>query len=125
MLTVDVFWRTMNRDPERQARAANVRHLRLALNGEPALPEILAAAIRAGASKGSSTSGIFEVQTRAGIWVLWSYLRGLGRRTQNRIRAFPCAPVRPRGRRSSSAAVAPGPVAGVLKLALQTIVFML
>ena len=68
MLTVDVFWRTMNRDPERQARAANVRHLRLALNGEPALPEILAAAIRAGASKGSSTSGIFEVQTRAGIW---------------------------------------------------------
>jgi hypothetical protein len=68
MPAVDIFWRTYNRDPARQTRPENVRWIRLELAADLGLPEILTAAIRAGVSKGSSASGIFEVQTDAGIW---------------------------------------------------------
>jgi len=65
---IDVFFRRYNRSLERTLSAGNVVVVQLDLPADTGLPDILAAAYRAGASKGSSRSGIFEVQTDIGIW---------------------------------------------------------
>lgn len=65
---IDVFFRRYNRDLARTLAPENVRVVQIDLPDEAPLADILAAAYRAGASKGSSRSGIFEVQTEAGIW---------------------------------------------------------
>lgn len=67
-MLVDVFYRTYNSDRAKMLSDANVRSVRVEVAAGAGLAEILEAAWRAGASKGSSRSGIFEVQTEAGIW---------------------------------------------------------
>lgn len=58
-----------NRDTARTMSPANVRSIRIQVRDIKNIDDILEAAYRAGAPKGSSRSGIFEVQTDDGIWM--------------------------------------------------------
>ena len=67
-MLANVFYRAYNRDNAKMMSAANVRDLTLEIEPAAGLDQILEAAYAAGASKGSSRSGVFEVQTDSGIW---------------------------------------------------------
>lgn len=64
----DVFFRLYHRELARTLSPENVRSIRILVPVDATIADIIHAAHEAGASVGSSRSGIFEVQTDTGIW---------------------------------------------------------
>jgi len=67
-MRADCFFRRWNRDPAKRFATRNVRVVTVEVEASASLPEILAAALKRGASKGTHQTGIFEVQTDRGIY---------------------------------------------------------
>lgn len=62
--TVDAFYKTFNRVPEKRRTLS----LRFEAPVGATLAELLATYIAAGGTRGSHETGVFEMQTDAGIW---------------------------------------------------------
>ena len=78
MPRIDAFYRTYNKVESKMMSSANVRSVSVEVAADATPAEMIAAALAAGASIGTSRTGIYEIQTDDGIWT----------RTDKAIRCF-------------------------------------
>lgn len=69
-MKIDVFFRTYNKDKAKMLSESNKRELKTEIADADAgdIDKLLAAAWKAGAGKGNSHSGVYEIQTDHGVW---------------------------------------------------------